>query len=133
MRFFVFAFMFLSVFAFSQSDTIVIVDGKSVALRKVEMEEKAATFPAGMTAFRQLIAENFNVKKVKRKGQIKCELTFIVERDGSITNIKATGENASFNKEAVNALSKVKEKWIPAEINEEKVRSRFKVPLTVTF
>ncbi|ROH96000.1 energy transducer TonB [Chryseobacterium daecheongense] len=95
--------------------------------------EKAAEFPKGINNFQQLIAKNFRERKVKGQGVETCELIFVVERDGSMTGIQAKGSNESFNEEAIRALSKIKYKWIPGEINGYKVRSRYKVPLTLRF
>lgn len=96
--------------------------------------EQIAEFPeGGATKFRQLIVDNFRVKKVKGQGKEFCELGFVIERDGSISNIKATGTNDSFNKEAIRSISKIKTKWIPAKINNEVVRYRFRIPLNLTF
>ena len=94
--------------------------------------EQIAEFPdGGATKFRQLIADNFREKKVQGQGKEFCELAFVIERDGSLSNIKANGTNDSFNKEAIRAISKIKTKWIPAKINGELVRYRFRFPLNL--
>lgn len=96
--------------------------------------ERLAEFPdGGVTKFRQLIADNFREKKVKGHGKEFCELTFVIERDGSISSIKANGTNDSFNREAIHAISKIKTKWIPVRINDQAVRYRFRIPLNLTF
>lgn len=96
--------------------------------------EQIAEFPnGGISNFRKLIAENFREKKVVGKGKEFCELIFIIERDGSITDVTANGTNESFNKEAIRAISKIKTKWIPAKINRQAVRYRFRVPLHLDF
>ncbi|MGO4708855.1 energy transducer TonB [Chryseobacterium sp. 2TAF14] len=95
--------------------------------------EKPAEFPGGINVFRQKFAKNFKEKNVISKGREKCELTFVIERDGSLTDIKASGTNESFNKEAIRAVSKIKGKWSPATINGQKVRYRFRVPLNINF
>ncbi len=95
--------------------------------------EKLAEFPGGINAFRTMIAHNFRTRKVKANGYVKCEITFVVERDGSIVDVKAHGENESFNQEAVRAVSKIKTKWSPAKINGENVRFRYRIPLTISF
>ncbi|WP_157844173.1 energy transducer TonB [Chryseobacterium sp. Leaf180] len=64
---------------------------------------------------------------------MNCTLSFVVARDGLITDIKASGNNESFNKEAVYALSEIRKKFIPATINGEPVRYRFRIPLNITF
>ena len=96
--------------------------------------EQIAEFPdGGVTKFRQLIADNFREKKVQGQGKEFCALAFVIERDGSLSNIKANGTNDSFNKEAIRAISKIKTKWIPAKINGELVRYRFRIPLNLDF
>lgn len=96
--------------------------------------EQIAHFPDGGTQnFRQLLAKNFRSKKVKGKGKASCELKFVVERDGSITDVTVIGDNESFNKEAIRAISLIKTKWAPAKINGVPVRYVYRVPLTMTF
>ncbi|WP_054512425.1 energy transducer TonB [Chryseobacterium sp. ERMR1:04] len=96
--------------------------------------EKAATFSKGTEVLQKMIGDNFRARKVVSSSQKEtCELTFIIDRDGSLTDIKASGSNESFNQEAIRAISKIKDKWIPAEINGQKVRYRFRVPLTMSF
>lgn len=102
---------------------------------KVQLDdEKPATFPLGLTAFRNMISNNFRMRKVSSNTDIEyCEIMFIIDKEGSIVEVKALGLNPSFNKEAEASVLKIKQKWIPAEINGEKVRYRFKFPLTITF
>ena len=107
-------------------------ENRSDSLTKTSLET-VAVFPDGQHVFRNLISQNFRMDLVEGSGKIHSELTFVVERDGSISDIKATGENESFNKEAISAVSKITKKWIPAELNGEKVRYRFRVPLDITF
>jgi len=95
--------------------------------------EKSAQFPKGVNVFRQMLANNFRGRKIIGDENMSCELVFIIDRTGSITDIKATGNNQSFNEEVIRSASKIKEKWIPAEINGQKVRYRVKIPLHITF
>ena len=108
-----------------------IIDGKKTVI--YSSIEKEAVFSKGNAEFQRLIAENFRLKKIRASSLITCEIKFIVERDGTLSNITATGENESFNKEAIRAVTKIKEKWIPATINGQAVRERFKIPLTINF
>ena len=117
-------------FVFGQvKDTII--DGEKVEI--YSSIEKEAVFSKGNAEFQRLIAENFRLKKIRANSLITCEIKFIVERDGTLNNITATGENESFNKEAIRAVTKIKEKWIPATINGQAVSERFKIPLTINF
>lgn len=73
--------------------------------------EQIAEFPnGGVENFRILIAENFRERKVIGKGKESCEILFVIDREGTITDIKADGTNESFNKEAIRAISKIKTK-----------------------
>lgn len=127
----------ISITAFSQETVLSTAELSELDVTKKSKQltivEKPAEFSKGNDKLRQLITKNFRERKVIGQGVETCSLTFIVERDGSIRDIKASGSNTSFNLEAINALSKVKDKWIPAEINGEKVRYRFKIPLTLRF
>ncbi len=53
--------------------------------------------------------------------------------DGTISDIKALGASEAFNKEAIRAISKIKDIWKPAKVNDMKVRCRYILPLTMEF
>lgn len=112
--------------------TVFSQEMKSTSKNEI-CDEKVAIFPQGAETFKRMIEDNFRIKKVKSDSLATCMVKFIIERDGSISNISAEGENNSFNKEAIRAISKIQDKWIPAEINCQKVRYRFKVPLTFSY
>ena len=67
------------------------------------------------------------------EGVVKTTITFVVERDGSITDVKADGPNKGFNAEAIRTVKSVKNKWSPAKINGQAVRYRYRLPLTMQF
>jgi hypothetical protein len=120
--------MLFSGFAFSQENMKGTTEINDLNITK------QSDFPGGINTFRKIFLEKFRLKKViADKGLISCELVFVVEKDGSISNIKASGENESFNKEAERTVSKIKQKWIPGEHNGQVVRSRFKVPMKISF
>ena len=87
--------LIFSGFVFGQvKDTII--DGKKTVI--YSSIEKEAVFSKGNAEFQRLIAENFRLKKIRASSLITCEIKFIVERDGTLSNITATGENESFIK-----------------------------------
>ena len=74
----------------------------------------------------KLISENKPTPSV----MLSTTLTFIIEPDGTMSNILAEGENQSFNKEMERVVKEdIKDKWIPAEIKGKKVRSYYKMPI----
>ncbi|MBT2620677.1 MULTISPECIES: energy transducer TonB [Chryseobacterium] len=96
--------------------------------------EQTAEFPGGINAFRNKVSSNFDGSAMNGdEGAVKAEVTFVVERDGSITDVKATGKNSDFNSEAVRTIKSIKNKWSPAKINGQSVRYRFRLPLTMNF
>ena len=128
-------------------------EDKNIVLNYVDKE---AVFPdGGVNGFRNLLASKVNtnkineyenlpkeeVKKIKKlisqkkpisKTTISSVLTFIVEPDGTISDISAKGENQSFNEEIERAVKSIQTKWIPAEVKGEKVRSKYYVPVKIT-
>lgn len=94
--------------------------------------EQTAEFPGGINAFRKKVGENFDSSAIEgADGVVKGEVTFVVERDGSITDIKVTGKNSDFNSEAVRTVKSIKNKWAPAKINGKAVRYRYRLPLAM--
>ncbi len=96
--------------------------------------DQSSEFPGGLKAFRQKVNSNFDTSDFEGEGgQIKTEITFVVERDGSITDVVAKGPNRDFNAEAERTVRSIKNKWTPAKVNGQSVRSRYRLPLTMAF
>ena len=93
-----------------------------------------ADFLGGINAFRNKVNENFDTSSVESESGevIKGTITFVVETDGTISNVKVNGANADFNKEAEKTIKKIKGKWNPAKLQGEKVRSYFRFCLLYT-
>ena len=112
------------------------VESKAPSTTEIyESVDQDAEFPGGgLSAFRTKFSENFDTSAMEGgEGTIKATVTFIVERDGSITDIKVQGGNSDFNQEATRTVKSVKTKWKPAKINDQPVRQRYKMPITMNF
>ena len=95
--------------------------------------EKAADYPGGINILRQEVADLFYTEGVYTETKtVKTNVAFIVEKDGSISNVHAQGDNFTFNRQAEIALYSVAEKFSPAFVKGDPVRYRFKLPLTLT-
>ena len=116
----------------------------------------APDFPDGeINGFRQLVASKFNIDKVNPYQHLPIEyvkkiqqmilqnkstpdiqlmttVKFIVEPDGSLSNISAKGENQSFNEEAELAVKAIQVKWIPGEVNGTKIKSLYSMPIKMS-
>lgn len=96
--------------------------------------EQLAEFPGGINKFRGQVSNNFDTSVMDGdEGRVQTTITFVVERDGSITDVKAEGPNKYFNAEAIRTVKSIKNKWSPAKINGTAVRYRFRLPLTMQF
>lgn len=96
--------------------------------------DQNADFPGGINAFRSRVIDTFDTSAMKGdEGTVKTEVSFIIERDGSITYVQAIGPNSDFNSEAVRTIKRIRTKWLPAKIGNEAVRFRFRLPLTMNF
>lgn len=111
------------------------VESKAPSTTEVyESVDQEAEFPGSLNSFRNKIAENFDNSAMEGgEGTLKTTVTFIVERDGSISDVKASGSNSDFNNEAVRTVKSIKTKWVPAKINGQPVRQRFRLPLIMNF
>lgn len=93
-----------------------------------------AGFNGGINSFRKKVVQNFNTGDFEGTGEVmKTVVTFIVEKDGTISSIKASGADRDFNAEAERTIRKINGKWTPAKLNGEYVRSYFKFPISMMF
>lgn len=92
-----------------------------------------ASFMGGIDAFRNKVMNNFDGSGMESDGVVKTTITFIIEKDGTISGLKADGKNADFNSEALRTVKSIKGRWIPAKVKGQPVRSYFKFPITMKF
>ncbi|MPT30305.1 MAG: energy transducer TonB [Chryseobacterium sp.] len=111
----------------------VVAEVKPVTNEVYESVDQNAEFPGGTNAFRSKFSNNFDSGSLEGEGTLKTEITFVVEKDGSLTQVKATGPNSDFNREAEATVKGIKTKWTPGKVNGQPVRSRFRFPITMNF
>lgn len=93
-----------------------------------------ADFEGGIDSFRNKVMNKFDTSAFEDEGSVATVVTFIVETDGTISDIKTNGKDATFNAEALRTIKAVKGKWIPGKNkNGEAVRSYFKFPISMKF
>lgn len=94
--------------------------------------DKAADYPGGINELRKEVADLFYLGGIYSDIKtIKANVGFIVETDGRISNVKAEGDNYTFNRQAEIAVYSVSQKFSPAIVNGNPVRYRFRLPLTM--
>jgi beta-lactamase regulating signal transducer with metallopeptidase domain len=93
--------------------------------------EKRPEYPGGMQAFYDFVGKNFHVPEVKDlKGRIYIQ--FIVEKDGSLTNIKSLRDIGHGTGEEAIRVLKLSQNWIPGEQDGQKVRVLFSLPISIS-
>jgi hypothetical protein len=94
-----------------------------------------ATFSGGIESFRNKMINKFDGSGFEGQGEtMRTVITFVVEKDGTISGIKGNGTDAEFNKEAMRAIKSIGGVWKPAKNKQgESVRSYFKFPITMNF
>jgi len=87
--------------------------------------------PGGMAAFRNWIAQNYSYPQGAIDAGVKgvVDVTFVVERDGSLTDIKVLKDMSYGTGQAAIALLKKAKKWNPGIQNGRPVRVQFRMPI----
>lgn len=89
-------------------------------------------FPGGINAFLAYVNKNFRIPEIEQNMTAKIYVSFVVEKDGSITAIKVVRDPGyGLGKEAERVLKSVKTKWSPGIQNGKPVRASFNLPITI--
>ena len=86
----------------------------------------------GLNGFRAKVAENFDSEAVQGEGMLTTTVKFVVETNGTVSQVKATGSNPDFNREAERVVRSIKG-WKPAKKGGVNVRSYYSLPLKMKF
>ena len=97
-----------------------------------DVVEQMPSYPGGMGALMQYLSSNIKYPVIAEEngiqGRVIC--TFVVEKDGSITDVKiAKSVDPSLDKEAVRVVKSMP-KWIPGKQNGSAVRVKYTLPVT---
>jgi len=127
----------------SEEGSKVMDEKKEIVEEKHEVEEEKVihniveqmpSFPGGPSALNAFLSKNLKYPPIAEENGIKGRVTcqFVVERDGSITDVKVVrGVDPSLDREAVRVIKSMP-KWIPGKQNGKSVRVRFTCPITFT-
>jgi protein TonB len=133
------AFLILSTLSYSQTAEHVIGSGEIIPVEKEDLKiytpkevEAPVTFKNGNSNINQFISENFVVSKKMKENKIHGEivLSFVVEKDGSLSNIKKIKDLGLDTGKELERVVK-SGKWLPAELNGKKIRSTFNLTYTI--
>lgn len=94
--------------------------------------DKMPEFPGGMAKFYTYVGNNFNRPELDADRTLKVYVSFVIERDGSITDIMVKNDPGyGLGKEAIRVLKSLKTKWIPGVLNGKAVRTAYNLPITI--
>lgn len=94
--------------------------------------DKMPEFPGGMAKFYSYVGNNFQRPELDVEKTLKVYVSFVIERDGSITDIKALNDPGyGLGKEAIRVLKSIKTKWTPGVLNGKTVRTAYNLPITI--
>ena len=113
------------------TQTVMPVDVGSTIVNSVALD-KLPEFPGGITTFYNYVGNNFEKQEIDGSGSIRVYVSFVIERDGSMTDIQVKRDPGyGLGKEAVRVLKSIKAKWTPGIIAGKPVRTAYNLPITV--
>ncbi|MDI9309042.1 MAG: energy transducer TonB [Limnohabitans sp.] len=133
MKIYKIAILFLTISAFSQE---IKTDSKNKSediIYSSATIEYQPEYEGGIQGFREYIAKNFTIppQAAKQTIQGKIFVEFVIEKDGSVIDIKVVrGLGYGLDEEAQRVVSNCK-KWKPGEIKGEKVKARYVLPIAI--
>lgn len=89
-------------------------------------------FPGGINKFYTYIGRNFESPEINEVRNIRIYVSFVVEKDGSMTDIQVKNDPGyGLGKEAIRVLKSLRTKWTPGVIDSKAVRTAYNLPITV--
>lgn len=141
MKYLILIFTCISFLAYSQekepfNNDVTKIPNYSYIKTKIDLSnippviDKAPEFPGGINTFRNKFTQKVSFFNVKSEpGQtLTTKVYFIIERDGTISNVFAIGDK-KYSEAVEKAIKKIKDTWSPAIANGEPVRFLFTWPL----
>jgi len=94
--------------------------------------DKVPEFPGGIAQFYKYVGNNFRRPDLDMEKKLKVYVFFIVEKDGSLTDITVKNDPGyGMGKEAIRVLKSLKTKWSPGILDGKPVRTAYSLPITV--
>lgn len=103
---------------------------ESFNFSQIKGNEKTPQYPGGIDNLRKEIGELFYAGNIiSDQKQFRSNVNFVVEKDGYISTVEATGDSVPFNKQAIIAVYLLPEKFSPASVDGVPVRYRYTLPI----
>ncbi len=109
----------------------VPADAQKEDRKGLDAVESMASFPGGVNAFRDFLAKNVHYPAIDKEKKVegKVYVAFVVERDGSVTDVRIRhSPSETLAAEAMRVI-KLSPKWEPAKQNGKTVRTELTAPV----
>lgn len=94
--------------------------------------DKMPEYPGGIAKFYAYIGKNFESPEINGERSIRVYVSFVVEKDGSMTDIQVKNDPGyGLGKEAIRVLKSLRTKWAPGMIDSKAVRTAYNLPIVV--
>ncbi len=113
-------------------EVIAQPEPKEEETKVFDVVEQMPSFPGGQSALMEYLSKNVKYPVVAQENGVqgRVVVSFVVERDGSITDVKVVKSvDPSLDREAMRVISSMPN-WIPGKQNGSAVRVKFNVPVS---
>lgn len=94
--------------------------------------DKMPEFPGGIKKFYTYVGNNFEKPELESENAIRVSVSFVIEKDGSMTDIKVLKDPGyGLGAEAIRVLKSLKTKWSPGMFEGKAVRTSYNLPITI--
>lgn len=115
------------------TNTVVLpaaIDHGTTIISSADLD-KSPEFPGGIKVFLNYVATNFRPAE-ELENTIKVTVSFVVEKDGSMSNIQVRNNPGyGMGDEAIRVLKSMKAKWQPGKKDGQNVRAYYNLPITI--
>jgi len=119
------------------ADNIAQVDaensnGQEDKIYDIQELEKQPEYPGGISALYTEVNKAFKIPEIKEDMTAKIMISFVVEKDGSMSNIKTLKDPGhGLGAEAERVLKNITAKWKPGIAKRKTVRTSYVIPITI--
>ncbi len=114
------------------TEIVIVKKVVSTTPRSTKDLDTQPMFPGGIQKFYSYVGNNFNKPELDEDSTVTVKVSFIVEIDGSMSNIKVLEDPGyGMGQEAIRVLKSLKTNWSAGILDGEKVRTFYNLPITV--
>lgn len=94
--------------------------------------DKLPEFPGGINKFYAYVGTNFEKPEIDNMRTIRIFVSFIIEKDGKMTDIKVLKDPGyGLGKESIRVLKSLRTKWTPGMVAGQAVRTVYNLPILI--